>query len=168
MINKVYIDPSSKLATYDISSILFKHFGTQKPVIICVGSDKVLSDITGVFVADMLKSRNIDAFVFGGSNRIVNINICKVLAQKFHLSKVLFIDSGFLEKEGKILVLPYFLCNDGTQIDALSIIAGTIKKERNRFLLASQSYLSIKKYAEIIADSICEYFAYVDLCQKCN
>ena len=58
MNNKLYIDINSKLNTYDISSILLKNFGTQKPIIVCVGSDKVLSDMTGVFVAEILKKRN--------------------------------------------------------------------------------------------------------------
>lgn len=162
MNNKLYIDINSKLNTYDISSILLKNFGTQKPIIVCVGSDKVLSDMTGVFVAEILKKRNIDAFVFGGTKRTVNTKICKFLAKYINYSNLLFVDSGVLQRDNSILVSPYFLCNDGTKIDALSIIAGTICKNQNKILLASQSYLSIKKYAQIIADSICEFFSYID------
>ena len=163
MIDKTYIDINSKFSTYEISSILLKNFGRQKPIIVCVGSDKVLSDITGVFVADILKKRHIDTVVFGGSKRTVNTKICKYLAKYIDLSKILFVDSGALYESEKILVSPYFLCNDGTKIEALSIIAGTIDRTKNKFLLANKSFLSIKKYAQKIADSICEYFSYVDL-----
>lgn len=163
MNNKIYIDINSRLNTYDISSILLKNYGTNKPVIVCVGSDKVLSDMTGVFVADILKKRNIDAFVFGGTKRAVNIKICKFLARYIDHSNILFVDSGVLQKENSILVSPYFLCNDGTKIDALSIIAGTVDCRQDKILLANKSYLSIKKYAQIISDSICEYFSFVDL-----
>lgn len=163
MNKKVYIDLNSKLKTYDISSILLKNFGTNKPIIICVGSDKVLSDMTGVFVADILKIRNIDAYVFGGTKRTINTKVCKFLAKYINHSNILFVDSGVLQRDNSILVSPYFLCNDGTKIDAVSIIAGTISKSNGKILLATSSYLTIKKYAETIADSICEFFSYIDL-----
>lgn len=163
MIDKTYIDINSKFSIYDISSILLKNFGVQKPIIVCVGSDKVLSDITGVFVADILKKRHINTVVFGGSKRTVNTKICKYLAKYIEHTNILFVDSGILQKDNAILVSPHFLCNDGTKIESLSIIAGTVRKKQNKILLADKGFLSVKKYAEIIADAICEYFSYIDL-----
>ena len=163
MIKKLYFDINSRLITYDISSLLLKYYGLEKPIIICVGSDKVLADMVGVFVADILKNRGIDTIVFGGSRRNIDNNVCKYLSNHIDNSRILIVDSGLLMAENKVLLSPDFTCNDGSKISALSLIAGTIKMDNNKLLLANKSYNQIKKYVEIIADSICEYFSFVDL-----
>ena len=114
-------------------------------------------------VADILKNRGIDTIVFGGSRRNIDNNVCKYLSNHIDNSRILIVDSGLLMAENKVLLSPDFTCNDGSKISALSLIAGTIKMDNNKLLLANKSYNQIKKYVEIIADSICEYFSFVDL-----
>lgn len=167
MIDQIYFDINSNLITYDISSMLLSYFGTEKPIVVCVGCDKVLSDMVGVLVGDILKKRNVQTIVFGGSKRNVNKSVCKFLSTYIDVSRLLFVDSGALCDDNKILLSPFLLTNDGSKISSLSLVAGTIKRTENKYLLATKSYSSIKKYAGIIADAICEYFSYVDLlCSK--
>ena len=158
-----YIDTNSKMAVFDISSHILKSFGKEVPIIVCVGSDKILSDMVGTFVADILKERNIPAVVFGGNNRVITKNDAKYLSKYFDVSRLLFVDSGLLKSDNKIAISPYFLLNDGTKIGATSIVAGTIGFENDKLRLAEVSYHTIKKYANIIADSVCDYIFYVEL-----
>ena len=158
-----YYKLENALLTYDISSEILKNFGTEPPVVVCLGSDRVLSDMVGVLVADLLKQRNVNIFVFGGSNRCFNKQNAKYIAKRIDPSRLLFVDSGLLQQKNSIAVMPYLILNDGTKINSTSIIAGTIQKENGRVCLAKLAYADLKKYAIAIADSICEYLAYVEI-----
>ena len=157
-----YYNLDNKLTSCDIASELLRNFGKEKPIIVCLGSSKVLSDMVGVFVADILKQRNVDAIVFGGNKRNVNKSMCKLLSKYIDSSRLLFVDSA-VSKKNSILVSQYLLMNNGEKLNSLSIIAGTICKTKNRYNLACTDFSTIKKYSNTIADGICEYFSYVDL-----
>lgn len=161
-----YNEIENKLAVYDISSQLLKNFGTEPPIVVCVGSDKVLSDMVGVFVAEKLKKCNANIVVFGGFNRCFNKSDAKYLSNKIDVSRLLFVDSGLLETDGVIAVSPVFRLNNGLTINSTSIIAGTIKKQGKKICLAKTKFAEIEKYAQIIADSICDYLCYVQMLNR--
>lgn len=156
----------NKLITYDISSELLKNFGTEPPIVVCLGSNKVLSDMVGVFVAEFLKKRNVNILVFGGLNRCLNKVDAKYLSNKIDASRLLFVDSGLLEKENTIAVSNVLKLNNGRVINSTSLIAGTIKKENGKICLAKTTFDEVLHFSNIIADSICEYLSYVEILKK--
>ena len=82
MQKSIYLDYRNKLTTYDLASILLKKFQNKFPIIVCLGSNYVLSDMVAVFVADFLKARKLPFIVFGGTQHDVNKNIAKLLYKK--------------------------------------------------------------------------------------
>jgi hypothetical protein len=156
------LDINSKFVSYDLSSELLKRFGTDVPVVVCLGSDKVLSDMVGVFVADMLKAKNLQSFVFGGSDIPIMEKNLDVLLKKIVGRQVLFVDSGICKREGGIFYSSDgIILASGKKYFGASISAGTIKTKNGKILLASTRLGDVLKYASLIAQSIEDYFSYV-------
>ncbi len=158
-----YYNIESKLTIFDLSSDLLKNYGSEKPVVVCLGSSKVLSDMVGVIVADILRSRNVDVIIFGGSKRNADKNMAKLIAKSLDKSRILFVDSGALSQKDSIMFASKLVLNDGAVIHSPCIVAGTITKQDSKYNFANIKLEEIKNYATVIADSICSYFAYVDL-----
>ena len=53
-ISKLY-NVESKTICHDLSSDILKTYGKNLPIIVCLGTDRVLSDMVGIFVAEILK-----------------------------------------------------------------------------------------------------------------
>ncbi len=82
----------------------------NRPVILCIGSDRVTGDALGPIVGQMLVERNVNAFVYGTLSRPVTALNLKENVRHIHSAhadkKVLAIDSsvGKLSDVGKIRV----------------------------------------------------------------
>ena len=159
----MYFDLNSKFVEMDLSSELLKNYGTEKPIVICLGNSKVLSDMVGVFVADILKSRNVDAIVFGGSKRNFDKPTAKYISKYVDESRILFVDSGALNKKDAIMFASQIVLNDGTVLNSPCVVANTISKNKTSYNFANKTFQEIKNYAITIANGICSYFSYVDL-----
>ena len=159
---KKYYDIHNRLISLDISSLLMKVFSKKPPIIVCLGSDKVLSDMVGVFVADYLKLYNIKTFILGGTMQNANKNVAKLLA-KYTNHNLLFIDSGALCKDNTIMFSNKTKLNDGSLLNYPSITCSTIKIQSGKILLANVSYSKVLKYSKIVAQSIRDYFSYLDI-----
>ena len=163
-----YFSIDSKTTIYDLSANLLKHFGTNRPIVICLGSNKVLGDMAGVFVADILKSRGLDTYVLGGAINPVDNNILKFLSKSIKTKNVLIVDCGVLFQKRCVAFQNYITLNDGTRLNFPSIICGTIQKQNGIVQLAKTNFLDVLKFSHIIADSICDYFYYVDILKNKN
>ena len=157
----------NKLLTKNLSLQLYRRFGQSMPTIICLGSDKVLSDMVGVLVGDKLKQLGIKTFVFGDSCHTVELKNLEFLLSKIQNKNILYIDSGISKNKGNI-----FFCPDGIRLkngkkySGASICAGTIYLENNKIMLANTSYRNIVKYVEIIVQSIINYANFITQLNK--
>ena len=154
---------SSKFVCHDISSQLLKIYHKNLPIVMCLGSDKVLSDMVGVLVADILKQRHIPTYIFGGKGANINKKMAQVISRQISPNNLLFVDSGFLSQPNTIQMSPKTLLNNGRVIYSWSIVCGTIKAQNGKILLAETRFDEVLKYAHIVADAICDYFCYVNL-----
>lgn len=165
MINNIFsID--SKTAVYDLSASILKHFGVKRPIVICLGSNKVLGDMAGVFVADILKSRGLETYVLGGSINPVNNNIVKLLSKSINTKNVLIVDCGILFQKRSVVFQDHITLNDGTRLNFPTIICGTIQKENRVVHLAKTNFSDVIKFSNIVANAICDFFCYVNILKK--
>lgn len=99
MINKkVCFDASSVYAEYDIANCLNQRFLGKVPIVVCLGSDKILSDMVGVFVAEILKKANVKTLVFGGFDRPILSSQVEFIKNKYKKNDFLFVDSGAISQ----------------------------------------------------------------------
>lgn len=158
-------DFKQKFLESDLSSNLLKKFGTKVPVVVCLGSDKVLSDMVGVLVAENLKKNKANTFVFGGLDRQIMAKNVESLVEKFPDKNILFVDSG-MSKNQIVFDQNGIRLNCGKFFDGASITAGTISKSNGKFLLATTSAKTVFYMAKKISDAILEYLWYVELLKK--
>lgn len=156
-VGKVYYNIDSKTKNSLVEQLLFK-FGKTTPSVVCLGSDCVLSDMVGVFVADYLRHRRLKAKIFGGKNNIVLKKDLPKVLQKAG-KNVLFVDSGAL-KTGKIAFcdngIKFF---DGTTCQGASLVANTIKIQNGKVLLCGANFGQVLNYAQFLGDTIVQFFA---------
>lgn len=163
MIINNYYKINSKNINYDISSDILKRYGKNIPIIVCLGTNRVLSDMVGVFVADYLKARKIPTYIFGGTKFEVNKSAIKYIANKFKTKNILIVDSGLLYQKNAILFSNYTILNNGEVLNIPCICCNTIFVENKKINLSKVKYAQIIKYAKIVSNSICDYFSYVKL-----
>ena len=154
---------NSKMVSYDLSSDILKTFGKCKPIIVCLGTDKVLSDMVGVFVAEILKNNNISTYVFGGTKLCANKRVLKHLFDRCNNRNILVVDSGLLNSKDVIQFSNVTKLNNGECLNIPCILASTIFIENNTIRYSQIRYNQVKKYANIIATSILDYFSYLDI-----
>ena len=166
MAKQVYrYDFKQRFLKNDLSSNLLKKFGTKMPVVVCLGSDKVLSDMVGVLVAENLKKNKVRAFVFGGFDRQIMAKDVESIVKKFPQKNILFVDSGM--SKNQIVFDPNGIrLNCGKFFEGASITAGTILKSNGKFLLATTPAKTVFYMAKKISDAILEYFWFVELLKK--
>ena len=163
-----YFSIDDKTSVYDLSANILKHFGTNRPIVICLGSNKVLGDMAGVFVADILKSRGLNTYVLGGTTNPVDNNILKFLSKSIKTKNVLIVDCGILFKKRCVAFKNHITLNDGTCLNFPSIICGTIQEQNGVVQLAKTNFLNVIKFSNIVADAICDFFCYVDILKNKN
>ena len=151
-----------KFLESDLSSNLLKRFGTKVPVVVCLGSDKVLSDMVGVLVAESLKKNKANTFVFGGLDRQIMAHNVESIVKRFPNKNILFVDSGMSKNE--ILFDPNgIMLNCGKFFEGASITAGTILQSNGKLLLATTPAQTIFFMAKKISEAILEYLSFVEL-----
>ncbi len=163
MLNNLYFESTSKLVSYDLSSVLLTKFPKSIPIIICLGCNNVLSDMVGVFVGDFLRAKHLPIVIFGGSKHNVDKNTAKMLYNKIDKNRMLFIDSGLISQKNSIMFSNQTILNDGTKLDSPSICSSTVQMENGKINLAKVSYKKVLEYANIVANSICDYYSYLSL-----
>lgn len=157
-----------KNTSLDLSCDLLKHFKNNKPIIICLGSDKVLSDCVGVLVAEMLKKCNISTYVLGGADLQVMSNNIDCILQKFPNSKFLFIDSCLSAKKNTVIFNNNCIkLGSGKTYCGASITASTIIKNKNKILLAESKLKDVFKLSKVITNAIVDFFYYLNYL-KCD
>lgn len=158
---------SEKFLTYDLSNKLLNKFGTSIPVVICLGSDKVLSDMVGVFVADILREKGFEGKVFGGTDFPITTKNLNCLLHKISDKQVLYVDSCICATNGKVIFDPSgIILHNGLKLNGASIKAGTVKIKNGKMLLANTRYNFIKKLANMLSKAILDYAECVKLLKK--
>lgn len=153
---------NDRFLTSNLSTKLLKRFGSNVPIIICLGSDKVLSDMVGIFVADKLKKLNIKTKVFGGSDFVITNKNLDILLKKIDNKNLLFIDSAISNKKNII-----YFNNNGIRLknnkfySGASISASTVFFSSGKIQLANIAYKKVKNYADNIVLAITDYLSYI-------
>ena len=156
----------------DFSKVLRAEFINlkHKPIIMCIGSNKVLSDMVGPLVGTILRKHNIKAYVYGNlNNPITAINLKNFYAyinETHKDAKILVVDSslGVFEQTGTIIlkrggIIPAALNGNKIKVGDLSFLAVTLDNGlRNKLLLRGAKIELITKMAQIIARSIADSF----------
>ena len=159
----------NNFSSRDLSCCLLKKFGKNMPIVVCLGSDKVLSDMVGVLVADKLKQKNIPLKVFGGSKLPIGGNNLDFLLKNLSSKNILFVDSVLTNFVGNVYFSPKGITlKNGRQYAGASIGAGTIFLKNNRVLLAQTSYVEVLMFANTIVDAICNYVYFAKLLNNCK
>lgn len=164
MENLFKYDICDKFLTSRLSANLLKRFGKNVPTIVCVGSDKVLSDMVGVLVADKLKKLNICTHIYGGSDFVVTSKNLDCLLNKIGTTNILFVDSAITKTKNCV-----FFNNKGIKLKnnkfygGASICAGTIFYKDNKIQLANIGLKQVNNFANNIILSITDYLSYLQI-----
>lgn len=155
------LNKDDRFLTSTLAAKLLKRFGGTPPTIICLGSDKVLSDMVGVLVADRLKQAGVKTYVYGGSNFVVTTKNIDYLLKKIGTNNILFVDSAVATQCNNI----YFNCNgiklkNNKIYDGASICAGTIFLKNNKLQLAGTPLKQVLDYVNKIVLAITDYFSF--------
>lgn len=165
----VRLDIKNSFAAKDLSACLLKRFGKDIPTIVCLGSDKVLSDMVGVLVADKLRSLGVPVKVFGGSSGAIGAANLDILLAKLKTKNILFVDSTACKTPRSIYYSSRGITlKNGKFYNGASIGAGTIFVNDNKVFLAKTSYLLVFEYANKIVDAICNYVYFAKLLNNCK
>ena len=144
------IDPKAKT---NIAQKLLDCFANQFPTVICLGSDRVLSDMVGVMTADILRTYCPREHIFGGKNRpILQRDIQSILDMTNE--QVLFVDSGCLQCGEIALCTDKIKFFDKIIYHGVSLVANTIKVEKGKVMLANCTFQQIADYAQFLSQSI--------------
>ena len=139
----------------------------EKPVFLCVGSDKVVGDCLGVFVGELLKKKyKINGFIYGDFNVNINANNLKEIVQeikkKHPNSPIVLVDAilGDIEEVGQVKfyrsgAIPGGEFNKGELVGDYSILAVVGAKGINALNFVKSVRLNlVVNLAEFIAESI--------------
>ncbi|MGN1212595.1 MAG: DUF1256 domain-containing protein [Christensenellales bacterium] len=155
-------DIGNRFLTSSLSANLLKRFGKNVPTIVCVGSDKVLSDMVGVLVADKLKKLDVNTRVYGGSDFVITSKNIDYLLNKIGTTNILFVDSAITKTKNRV-----FFNNKGIKLKnnkfykGASICAGTIFYKDNKIQLASVGLKEVNNFANNIILSITDYLSFL-------
>lgn len=141
----------------------------KKPIILCLGSDKVIADSLGPIVGELLKTKyNINTPVFGSLNRTIsssNINeYYEHINKTFQNSSLLVIDAeiGKLEEYGNIKIkeggITPFHNNFYKPIGDISITGVVLGVYYQKLLLHNTKLNFIYEMAKKIAQMVYEAY----------
>lgn len=139
----------------------------KRPVILCIGSDRVTGDALGPIVGQMLVERNVDAFVYGTLSRPVTALNLKENVRHIRSAhgdkKVLAVDSsvGKLSDVGKIRIAFGAIAPgsaDGKNLPKVGDVSITATvTDINKTPLSAVRLGMVYSLARDIADSIARY-----------
>lgn len=144
-----------------------------KPVFLCVGSDKVVGDLVGVLVGEMLlKKHHINAFVYGSLDyAVTSKNLPEVIryVKQNHLNSPVIVVDGILGKFDEIGMIKYYpfgsvpggQFNKGALVGDYSIL-GVVETSGINSLnfLRSVKLKTVVDVATFIADAIAMAFRF--------
>ena len=146
-----------------------------RPVFLCVGSDKFVSDSVGPIVSELLRKKfNINAYVYGGVDYNINAtNLMQVVnyVDTVHCgSLVIVIDATLDERVGNIkLELGTFAgmgkCIPIKKIGGLSVL-GVVGKNQKNFDLNSTRLKIVMELSEFIATGCAMAIRQYDIMKK--
>lgn len=137
-----------------------------RPVVLCVGSDRVLGDSLGPMVGTLLQEKRASAYIYGTLSRPVSArevpHIGKFLACTHPRAAIVAVDAavGSKEEVGLIKLSSYPLypgSGSGKQLGAvgdLSILGIVARREDGFAALETPHLGSIRNMAEVIAEAI--------------
>ena len=134
------------------------------PVLLCLGTDRVLADCLGPIVAEKLRGQNYPSFVYGGLKAPItsqNCNRASAFIRAVHSDETLLVvDSMITDKQsrlGEIVISDSYmgLNKENTPIAPIYIY-GITSKRNSRSLLAQSRLFLISVMAEIISSSLME------------
>lgn len=139
----------------------------EKPVFLCVGSDKVVGDCLGVLVGELLKTKyKINGFIYGDLDNSVNAKNLKETIKKIKnnhpKSPIVLIDAilGEVDEVGQIKfyksgAIPGGEFNSGTMVGDYSILAVVNAKGMDSLnFIKSVRLKTVVGMAEFVAESI--------------
>jgi len=135
----------------------------NKPVFMCVGTDKIVADSLGPIVAEKLKkSYRIPAYVYGGLDyniNATNLIECYNYIKTIHPnSAIVLIDATLAEDVGQVKICKGAFAGAGNVLPSIKIgdisILGVVGKKGKDFRLNSVRIKDILDMAEIIANTI--------------
>lgn len=157
---------------YDLDEMSLKNFAydilkrlhlEQKPVFLCVGSDKFVCDALAPIVSEMLTQKyNIDAYVYGGLDYNINAhNLSQAInyvETEHPYSQVILIDATLGDNVGKIIVTNGSFAGMGKVLPIRKIgnfsILGVVNKKFKTFDLNSTKLKIVLNQAKFIAKGI--------------
>jgi len=170
IVNTKYEKNKNLIAISLINELFKKH---EKPVFLCVGSDKVLGDSVGALTGEILKTKHkINAYIYGDLDYNINANnIEKTILhiKKIHpYSPIVLIDGilGDMDEVGQIKFYPNgaFASGEfhkGVFVGDYSILAVVdVKGIDSLSFLKSVKLKTVLTQAEFIADSIAQAYIY--------
>ena len=139
----------------------------EKPVFLCVGSDKVIGDSVGVLVGELLsKKYQINGYVYGNLDNCVtarNLDNTIYEIKKTHPYSPIVVVDGVLGETHEIGSVKYYpypsipggVYNKGTLVGDYSILGVVdVKGIDSLSLIKSVKLTNVIKMAEFIAESI--------------
>jgi len=144
------------------------------PVIVCLGTDKVLADALGAIVGSLLNKQGLSTFVYGNLERpitLANINYCLKFVRAMHpISPIWVIDSAtsYDNRFGVITISDEFnpFVNtkfvDACKVEANLFITATVSQAEKRVLFGARLRV-IVQIAEVITQALCRVFESQDV-----
>jgi len=145
----------------------------EKPVFLCVGTDKVVGDSVGAITGELLKARyKINAYIYGDLEYNINANNLKDVVKNIKInhpqSPIILIDGilGDVDEVGHVKFYPYGAYasgqfKEGVFVGDFSILAVVNTKGIDSLnFLQSVRLKTVVKQAEFIADSISRAYKY--------
>jgi len=156
----MYFEPQ-KNNLMEFSATLYRYFlNKEKPVFLCVGSDKFVADSLGPIVAEMLKKQyNIDTYVYGGIDYNVNANnlmqVVNYVETIHSQNPIVVIDATLGPNVGQVVINEGVFAGLGKCIPTCKIgqlsILGVVERKVAKFNLNSTRLHTVIKMAEFIS-----------------
>lgn len=159
------VEKNKQRLALELGSFMLK--SKEKPVFLCVGSDKVVGDLVGVLVGELLTHKyHINGYVYGNLDyAITNKNLQIVtdyIKQNYPQNPVIVVDGicGEMHEVGYVKYYEYGCIaggefNNGIKLGDYSILGVVdVKGIDGLNFLKSVKLKTITKLAEFIADSV--------------
>lgn len=160
-----YSDYEKQTLALELCTFMLKQ--KQKPVFLCIGSDKVVGDMVGVLVGEMLKNKyRINAHIYGTlSYAVTNKNLQEIVkkVKKEHNGSPIVIVDGILGKTEEIGQIKHYAFgsvpagafNKGKLIGDYSILGVVDSSGIDKMLfLKSVKLKTVVDMAQFIAESV--------------
>ena len=149
----------SRLANFLYNSIY------KKPVILCIGSDKMLADCLAPLTAELLRKKDFSYFVYGGLSAPITTKNAEFACDFIHTihknSQIIVIDSMATTRQSRLGTIiisdTYKSAINNLNLDANLYIYGiTSLLDSTNNLLTNARLNNIEKIATTITNALCD------------